>query len=83
MKNLSSEPSRGRGLNNNIILRIPSPASFYISSTLLFYRMMVNECPKKLRHCPKNGWPMYPCWAYEKHLDDKDHTTKLNDEGWE
>ena len=45
--------------------------------------MQVNECPKSLRHCPENECPMYPCWAYDKHLDKLDVEKQQRDEGWE
>ncbi|MFH1669804.1 MAG: hypothetical protein ABIA62_07805 [Candidatus Woesearchaeota archaeon] len=45
--------------------------------------MRIDQCPKRLNNCPERGCPEYPCWAYEKHLDNKDRNSKKQDSGWE
>lgn len=45
--------------------------------------MKVDQCPKKMKHCPKGQCPEYPCWAVEQHLDNVDREIKNNDSGWE
>jgi len=46
-------------------------------------KMKVNNCPKNLHHCPESACPMYPCWAYEQHMDNKEKEKQIMDEGWE
>lgn len=41
--------------------------------------MRVQECPKKLNHCHEQC-PMYPCWAYDKHMQEQE---KKKFDGWE
>jgi hypothetical protein len=47
------------------------------------YCMKVPDCPKKLVNCPEQHCPMYPCWAYEKHLENADRSKRERDAGWE
>ncbi len=43
----------------------------------------IENCPKSLNRCPESACPMYPCWAYEQHMDCKDKEKTKRDEGWE
>jgi len=45
--------------------------------------MKVDNCPKYLNMCPEQHCPLYPCWAYEQHMDNQDRAKKDRDTGWE
>ena len=70
--------SRGRSR-----AQIPSAAFFYTSMTLYSVEMRIDNCPKGLNHCPEASCPIYPCWAYDQHLDKMDKEKQLKDDGWE
>jgi hypothetical protein len=57
-------------------------AGFYISDAY-DGAMKVDSCPKNLNHCPEASCPLYPCWAYDQHMDGMDKDKKERDSGWE
>jgi hypothetical protein len=45
--------------------------------------LKIPGCPKNIKDCPRQMCPLFPCFAYEEHLDRMDKAKSSRDRGWE
>jgi hypothetical protein len=60
-----------------------STGMFLYHPCVSIQQMNVDNCPKNLNKCPEQHCPMYPCWAYDQHMENQDKDKRDRDAGWE